>query len=118
MDRYGLIVRVPETFDRGYLFGFTCDGQYSLRIWNPEEKQYDYLVKWKHSDAILSGSDQTNRLGLKADGDKLSLYANGHYLTQVTDSTFDKGRFGPFIGHDETNNFTIQIKEISYWDLP
>jgi hypothetical protein len=118
MDRYGLIVRVPETFDRGYLFGFTCDGQYSLRVWDPVKKQYNYLVKWTHSEDIVSGSNQTNRVGLMAQGDKLSLYANGKLLSSATDSRFDKGRFGPFVGHADTNDFTVYIKEIAYWDLP
>ncbi len=118
MDRYGLIVRVPATFDRGYLYGFTCDGHYSLRIWDPVKKQYTYLVKWTHSDDIITGSNQTNRLGLMAQGDNLTLYANGNLLGSVTDSQFDQGRFGPFVGHADTNDFTVYIKEIAYWDLP
>jgi hypothetical protein len=117
MDRYGLIVRVPESFDRGYLFGFTCDGQYSFRIWDPVKKQYIYLIKWTHSDEINSGSNQTNRIGLMAQGDKFTLYANGHLIDTTQDSRFDKGHFGPFVGHAETNDFTIYIKEIAYWDL-
>jgi hypothetical protein len=118
MDRYGLIVRVPESFDRGYLFGFTCDGHYSLRVWDPAKKQYTYLVKWTHSDDIITGSNQTNRIGLMAEGDKLSLYANGKLLGSTTDSRFAKGRFGPYVGHADTKNFTVYIKEIAYWDLP
>ncbi len=117
MDRYGLIVRVPESFDTGYLYGFTCDGQYSLRVWDQAKKQYTYLIKWTHSDEITTGSNQTNRLGLKVIGDKFSLYANGHLIDSATDSRFDKGRFGPFIGHAATEDFTIYIKEIAYWDL-
>lgn len=118
MDRYGLIVRVPETFDRGYLYGFTCDGHYSLRVWDPAKKQYTYLIKWTHTNEITTGSNQTNRMGLKVQGDKFSLYANGHLIDTANDSRFDKGRFGPFVGHADTEDFTIYIKEIAYWDLP
>ncbi len=117
MDRYGLVVRVPETFDRGYLYGFTCDGQYSFRIWDPVKKQYNYLIKWTHSDAINTGSNETNRIGLKGEGDKFSLYANGKLIDTISDSRFDAGHFGPYIGHAETQDFTIYIKEIAYWDL-
>ncbi len=117
-DRYGLIIRVPETFDRGYLFGFTCDGQYSLRIWNPEEKKYEYLIDWTASSHIKAGSEQTNRLGIMAEGDRFSLYANGHFLAEASDDTYSKGTFGPFIGHAETPDFTIYISEIAYWELP
>jgi hypothetical protein len=118
MDRYGLIVRVPESYDRGYLFGFTCDGRYSLRIWDPTGKKYIDVIKWVHSDEINAGSNQTNRMGLMVDGNKLTLYANGHLLSSATNSRFDKGYFGPFIGHTETTNFTISIKEIAAWELP
>lgn len=117
MDRYGLIVRAPETFDQGYIFDITCDGHYSLRIWDPEAKDYIDLIPWKHSDAIETGSNKTNRLGLKAEGDQLSLYVNGHLLGNVQDDQYNKGRFGPTIGHTETDDFTIKISEISYWDL-
>jgi hypothetical protein len=117
-DRYGLIVRVPEGNDRGYLFGFTCDGQYSLRRWDPEAKQYDILVNWTATPHINAGPNQTNRLGLRAEGSRFQLYANGHYLNESSDSTLKDGRFGPFVGHDKTENFSIAISEISYWDLP
>lgn len=118
MDRYGLIARVPDTFDTGYLAGLTCDGQYSLRYWDPAKKKFIYLIDWTASDAIHSGSNQTNRLGLMAQGDELTVYANGHKLGSATDSRFTKGLYGPFIGHTDTEDFTIYIKEIAYWDLP
>jgi hypothetical protein len=117
MDRYGLIVRVPKSFDRGYLYGFTCDGKYSLRIWDPAKKQYTYLINWTHSDEIMAGSNKTNRIGLMARGEKFTLYANGVEIDSATDSRFDKGQFGPYIGHANTEDFTIYIKEIAYWDL-
>jgi hypothetical protein len=118
MDHYGLIVRVPASYDRGYLAGFTCDGRYSLRIWDPTGKKYIDVIKWKHSDEINAGSNQTNRMGVMVEGDTFTLYANGHLLSSATNSRFDEGYFGPFIGHAETNDFTIYIKEIAAWELP
>jgi len=118
-DRYGMIVRVPESFDTGYLVGFTCDGRYSLRLWNPEEEQYQYLIQWTNSDKINAGANQTNRIGLWVEGDTFKVYANGHLLGQAQDDELEgEGRIGPWIGHDKTDNFTVNISEISYWDLP
>jgi hypothetical protein len=117
-DRYGIIVRVPDTNNEGYLFGVTCDGYYSLRRWDPEDKRYEALVNWTASDRIVQGSNQTNRLGLRVEDGRFQMYANGHYLGEATDDTLKEGRFGPWIGHDQTENFTIYISEISYWDLP
>lgn len=118
-DRYGIIVRVPETFENGYMVGFTCDGRYSLRYWDPENDKYVYLINWTSSDAIKAGSKQTNRIGLWAEGNALKVYANGNLLGQAEDSTFnEEGRFGPWIGHGDTQDFTVYISEVSYWDLP
>ncbi len=117
-DRYGIMFRAPDTFDQGYQFGITCDGQYAFRMWDPKAKKYNYLIDWTKSDAINQGSNQTNRVGVMADGSKFSLYVNGVFLKDISNSTYSEGRFGPWIGHDKTNDFTIKISEIDYWELP
>jgi hypothetical protein len=118
MDRYGVIVRVPEPPDRGYLFGVTCDGRYSLRRWDPDEGRYQVIVNWTESPHINAGHNQTNRVGLKVEGSRFGMYVNGHFLGEGLDDTLESGRFGPFVGHDRTENFTIAISEIAYWQLP
>jgi hypothetical protein len=118
-DHYGLMVRVPDrsAADRGYLVGLTCDGRYSLRAWDSETMTS--LVASTASDAIHSGSEQENRLGLWAQGERLGLYANGSLLTQIEDDTFtEEGSFGIWVGARQTENFTIHVDEIAYWDNP
>jgi hypothetical protein len=115
LDRYGLLVRAPDA-TRGYLFGFTCDGRYAIRIWNGQA--FSMLTEWKISEHILKGPDQTNLIGVKTEGDLLSLYANGKLVAQVTDSTFTSGSFGVFIGAFLTPGFSVEIPEIAYWILP
>jgi hypothetical protein len=117
-DRYGLMVHVPEKNDRGYQLGFSCDGKYVLRLWDPDAKRYTYLVNWTSSAHINAGSNQTNRVGLMIQGDRFTVYANGHLLREATDDTLTEGRFGPWVGHDKTENFQIFISEIAYWNLP
>jgi hypothetical protein len=98
-DHYGHIVRVPDrsAADRGYLVGLTCDGRYSLRAWDSETMTS--LVASAASDAIQSGSEQENRLGLWAQGERLALYVNGTLLTQIEDATFtEEGSFGIWVG--------------------
>lgn len=122
-DRYGIIGRVPvlNTPDRGYMFGFTCDGKYSLRRWNASigtKGEMVNLIEWKTSAAINTGSTQTNRMGLMAVGDRLILYANGQNIGEVKDSTFSKGYFGIFVGARETEDFTIRVDQIRLWENP
>ena len=118
-DQYGLIFRVPDIHDpnEGYLFAFTCDGRYSLRTWDGENM--DSLIGATASSAIQAGSDKTNRIGVWAEDDEFSLYANGTFLVKIQDGTFpDEGGFGFFIGARQTVDFTIEADEIAYWDLP
>jgi len=118
-DHFGVIFRVPDkkVADRGYLFGLTCDGRYSLREW--DGKTMTNLVRWTSSPAILSGSNQVNRLGVMAIGKRIILYANGTLLGEVQDDTYTaKGGLGIFIGSDETDNLVINIDELAYWENP
>lgn len=122
-DRYGLFARVPvlNSPDRGYLFGFTCDGKYSLRRWNSSvgaKGEMVHLIDWKSSSAINTGSDQTNRMGLMAVGDRLILYANGQNIGEAKDAAFDNGYFGVFVGARETEDFTIRVDQIRVWENP
>ena len=115
LDHYGLMVRAPD-HNQGYLYAFSCDGQYSLTKWNG--KFSVRLVEWTHSDLIQAGPDKTNRLGIMAQGNKLSLYANGNLLTEVLDSSYPMGGFGVFIGAVETPGFTVTFDRLEYWVLP
>lgn len=122
-DRYGLFFRVPilNTPDRGYLFGLACDGKYALRRWDASvgtRGEMITLVNWKASDAINAGPNQVNRLGVMAIRDRYALYVNGVLLTEVRDDRFLEGYFGVFVGARETENFTIQVDQIRYWENP
>ena len=115
LDRWGLMFRAAQDASEGYLLGFTCDGRYTLRKW--DGKKYTKYVDWTDSEFIHSGSNQTNRLGVMAEGDKLKLYANGNLLTEVKDGSYDSGNFGVYIGSADTQDFTVEVTEVAYWDL-
>jgi hypothetical protein len=116
-DRYGLIFRVPvkELPDRGYLAGLSCDGKFSLRKWDGPNNSMTGLLAWKASPAIKSGSNQTNRLGVMVKGSKISLYANGVLLGEVSDLAYKTGYFGVFAGSVESASFQISVDEVDYW---
>lgn len=117
-DRFGIIFRAPDP-SQGYLFGLTCDGNYGMARWDPEENQWDYFVEFTPSEHINAGPNQTNRLGVKADDDRFGLYINGILVTEVTDDTFpDEGLIGYFIGATETEDFQVTYDELVYWDMP
>jgi hypothetical protein len=113
-DRFGLMFRAPDS-SQGYLFAFSCDGRYSLWYW--DGKVETYVVDWTESTQIQVGVDKVNRIGVKAEGTKISLYANGVLLKDVQNSAYQKGYIGVFIGSAQTEDFTANIDKIEYWDL-
>lgn len=118
LDRYGLVARAGRNDEgyAGYLFGVSCDGRYSLRIWDGES--FSTLVDWTESGHLNAGADETNRIGIMMDGEDISLYANGNLLRELQDDTFDEGRFGVFVGSRNSEDFTVMVEEVAYWDVP
>jgi hypothetical protein len=114
LDRYGVIFRTDA--EVGYLFGFSCDGQYSLRRWNGED--FKMLVDWTSSQDIRAGGDQTNRMGLMVQDDQFTLYANGNRLAETSDVSYSEGGLGLFVAAKDTEDFKIQVSEVAYWELP
>jgi hypothetical protein len=113
LDRYGVLIRAEDP-DHTYVYGFSCSGRYRLYEWDGGE--FSALAGWKSSSLIKAGPNQTNRMGIMAEGNTIRLYANGKLITTVEDDTFDEGRFGLFIGSAETDNFKVYVEEVSYWD--
>jgi hypothetical protein len=65
----------------------------------------------------VAGTNKQNVLGIKAIGDKLTIYANGHQVGEVTDNTYKSGRYGVFVSPEITANYTYRVIQMSYWDL-
>ncbi len=122
-DNYGIIFRIPvrHQADQGYLFGVSCDGQYNLWKWDGKEQpdgKAATLVYWKKNDAIQTGANQTNRLGVLAVGDRITLYVNGVKLEEVRDTSYSSGHFGIFVSARVTDEFTVRVDEANYWLNP
>lgn len=122
-DHYGIMFRVPDRHaaNRGYLFGVTCDGRYSLREWDAtlgDNGLMVYLVRWVQDGNINTGSNQTNRVGIMTIDDRLIMFINGVQVDEFSDDTFPEGSFGVFVGSDVTEKLTVKIQEVSYWSNP
>lgn len=111
-DRYGLLIRATPP-NSGYVFSFACDGSYRFYRWDGEN--YYALQEWKEDSHIVSGVEQTNRMGILAEGDSFELYANGELLGEYEDDMFDYGRFGLVIGSAETSNLVVSVEDIAFW---
>ncbi len=90
-DAYGLIVRGPEHMagvSYGYVVAFTCDGKlWVYRLDGADPFTATDLVSLTPSQYINAGANQRNLIGIEAVGDRLTIYANGHQIAQVTELT-------------------------------
>jgi hypothetical protein len=117
-DHFGLLFRVPDisAANQGYFYGIQCDGKYFLKVFS--ENLMTSIVYAKANSAILTDQSAVNRLGVMAEGDKLTLYVNGVMVKEVIDPHFTRGGFGIFVGSDVVSNLTVIVDEIAYWSLP
>jgi hypothetical protein len=119
MDAWGLMFRAPnyEKANRGYLFGITCDGNYYLKSWDGtlQPGEMTQIIYPHASKAIVKGSNQTNRVGVMANGENLKLYINGVMVHEILDSTYPQGYFGLFVNSEKTPNLTAKVTDVSYW---
>lgn len=116
-DQYGLVIRAQDYADGlGYYYIATCGGEYELRRWNAGGSSLQ--LNSPSSNAINSGSNQTNTLGIWIKNDVIRLYANNQFLTEIKDSSIVvDGHFGIFINAVQTSGFTLHMDEIAYWLL-
>ncbi len=112
-DQFGLVFRSPNyESGYGYYYGFRCNGSLSLARWDDNETTY--LLNDTLSPYSLTGSGQTNHLGVLARGNHLKLFINDKPVQELDDSSFSNGFFGVFIA-GYSGNLTVQLDEITLW---
>ncbi|MDH5508660.1 MAG: DUF1080 domain-containing protein [Anaerolineae bacterium] len=116
LDRYGLIIRAPDT-GSGLMLAFSCDGRYEFLRW--QDNSSTVLIDWTSNPAINKGPNQYNRMGIRVNGNAYSFYANGVLLTATTHNSYNaSNRFGLVIGASSTPNFYAMFETLLYWTLP
>jgi putative lipoprotein len=114
-DRFGLIFRAPDN-NRGYLYGLSCDGEFSMTKWDGYETSV--IVESDTDPVIATGKGLSNRIGVLASSDNYYLYVNGQYITQGQDSTFiTDGKIGFFVRAASNQDFKVSFDDLSIWLL-
>ncbi|HKR61955.1 MAG TPA: hypothetical protein VJS64_19870 [Pyrinomonadaceae bacterium] len=108
---YGLIVHGEKSADNSL-------EDYALLIYTGSEPQYQVvlhknnlqktLVPWTKSSIIRSGTNP-NQLEIRTQGDELSFYVNGRYLTRITDTENNK--------RGVAGLYTSETGEVAFDDL-
>ncbi|MGA9396994.1 MAG: hypothetical protein WBV22_01935, partial [Anaerolineaceae bacterium] len=82
-DKYGLVFRAPDT-SQGYFYGVSCDGKFGLIRWDSMSQ----LIDWKPAVSLHAGPNQSNRVGVMARGNELTLYINGEQVDKITNDRY------------------------------
>jgi hypothetical protein len=110
-DKYGLVFRAPDP-NQGYFYGVSCDGKFGLIRWDSMSQ----LIEWKPAQSLISGPNQTNRVGVMARGTELTFYINGEEVGKITNERYTEGLFGFYIASYSTIPFNVLVDEIAYWN--
>jgi hypothetical protein len=94
--KYGLRFRIADG-DNYYIFVITTDGKYYVDKLVQDEWADPSPVKSTASQYIKKGKVK-NRLGVLAQGSKISLYINGFLVKTFTDDSIDSGSVGVLAG--------------------
>ena len=84
-DSFGFLLRAPNsagsTINSGYAFAFACDGNFRYYLMNDGE--YVGLQNWKSTSNLNAGADQSNQVGVWAEGDTFRIYINGERVRRI-----------------------------------
>lgn len=113
-DRYGLMFRVvdPQNY---YLFVIDCAQRH--RAGKVVDGVFIFFYDWTLDEAIVSGADAANELGIVADGPNLRFVVNGTQVAAVEDNSFSAGRFGLWVGAESTANFIVLFDQWTIYSL-
>ena len=137
-DAGGLVYRHFESVDYGVLFGVTCGGGYfkglsgGMGATGPVCQFVDSFPSgpgdidcsgmWTHptSEYIDAGPGAANRIGVKALGQDITMYINGHQVdTLFLPSSFPQpGAFALYLGTGQRDNASVSFDDLSIWFNP
>lgn len=118
-DAYGFIFRGPphkagESY--GYAVSFTCDGSlWVLRLDGVNPWDAQSLLDEEEVSPINTGSYEENVIGVRAEGEKFIVYANGRQVAELEDDEFDQGRVGVFVRPGAGGAYTYRVTNFAYW---
>jgi uncharacterized protein YraI len=115
-DRFGVIFRAPDN-NQGYLYGYTCDGRFTLTAWDGDETT-TVLVPITETSTINTSPGAQNRMGVLVMGEDYYLYANGLFLAQAEDLTYlEPGKIGYYVRAATEEPFTVAYDHLKIWVL-
>ena len=119
-DAVGFVIHSsPQTAAGGYALEVSCDGEWRF-LKHRVGKEPQEVVEWTASDAIQTGKDATNRLGIWDHFGKFYFFVNGVMIGQSHDTPhqYPGGAFALYVKAAQTYNLKAWFDDLASWELP
>ena len=110
----GMLFQVDSTNKDYYFFSIGSDGSYALALYNSGNQVTN--LSSSVSPAITTGLGQSNQLSVLAKNGSYYLYANGQYLTTVTNTGLSSGKIGLAVV-DQNTPADAEFSNAQIWKL-
>jgi hypothetical protein len=131
-DAAGLLFRQIQAVDLGWLFGVTCGGGYFTGVSGGpgpagvvcfyDGSAVDCSGMWSHptSEYIDTGPGAANRIGVKAVGQEITFYINGHLVDSMlfAPAWVYSGNFALYLGPGQRDKASVSFDDLSIWFNP
>lgn len=114
----GIVFRFT-TVDQPYGYALEIDslGRYFLRKW-VGDWEVRFIIRPTYSPYLYTGT-RTNRLKVVAQGNNITLYANGRFLASVTNTLYTEGSVGLMVATLEQHpDVEMAFDNLLIWSLP
>ncbi len=109
---YGLSFRYTDD-EHYYLFSLR-DDTFSLRM-PAADGEWEALIDWTTSDAIIDEFDEINRLGVLAQGNQITLLINDEVVAQLEDDALTEGAVGLAAGTFDEDFHEVAFDNLEIW---
>ena len=107
---YGMVFRLDEKKDVGYIFAVWPNGSYSFaRL----DDGFAHQTGGGQATYLKDQLKTWNRLKVIARGTKFDLYINGNLLVTMEDNSFQSGKVGLYLGHGPTSVLEYEVLSLA-----
>ncbi|GHO57453.1 hypothetical protein [Ktedonobacter robiniae] len=110
----GIVLRINTLDPSYYAFFIGQDGSYKIMKRNGDHSSY--IGQNAYDSSIETGYNQKNVVMIIAQGSQLYFYANGQFLTSITDSDYTKGALG-LAAFEQELITDVSYSNIKIWNL-
>jgi hypothetical protein len=114
LDEYGVLFRISSEIDY-YRFSLSCNGQ--IRLDRVVGGQASSPQPWILSGSVPPGAPSSSRLGISAEGEKMSFFVNGQYQFTIHDPLLASGGVGVFARSTNNTAVTVNFSDLIVYEI-